>query len=60
MNRLSKCKTCDSPLVDGPDAERYVENHRISIMRKLGVHSSLELICFAAKVGIIDIELWKE
>jgi len=29
-------------------------------MRKLGVHSTLELIRYAAKVGIIDIDLWKD
>jgi DNA-binding CsgD family transcriptional regulator len=44
-------------LVDGPDAERYGENHRTSNMRKLGVRRSLEFIFYAAKVGIIDIDL---
>ena len=39
---------------------KTVENHRTSIMRKLGVHSTLELIRYAAKVGIIDIDLWKD
>jgi DNA-binding NarL/FixJ family response regulator len=39
---------------------KTVENHRTSIMRKLGVHSSLELVRYAAKVGIIDIDLWKD
>jgi DNA-binding NarL/FixJ family response regulator len=39
---------------------KTVENHRTSIMRKLGVHSTFELIRYAAKVGIIDIDLWKE
>ncbi|MCU0559467.1 MAG: response regulator transcription factor [Desulfobacterales bacterium] len=39
---------------------KTVENHRTSIMRKLGVHSSFELIRYAAKVGIIDIDRWKE
>jgi hypothetical protein len=29
-------------------------------MRKLGVHSTFELIRYAAKVGSIDIDLWKE
>jgi hypothetical protein len=29
-------------------------------VRKLGVHSTFELIRYAAKVGIIDIDLWKE
>jgi DNA-binding NarL/FixJ family response regulator len=39
---------------------KTAENHRTSIMRKLGVRSTLELIRYAAKVGIIDIDLWKE
>ena len=39
---------------------KTVENHRTSIMRKLGVQSTFELIRYAAKVGIIDIDLWKE
>jgi DNA-binding NarL/FixJ family response regulator len=39
---------------------KTVENHRTSIMRKLGVHSSFELIRYAAKVGIIDVDRWKE
>ena len=39
---------------------KTVENHRTSIMRKLGVHSTFGLIRYAAKVGIIDIDLWKE
>ena len=29
-------------------------------MRKLGVRRRLELARYAAKVGIIDIDLWKE
>jgi DNA-binding NarL/FixJ family response regulator len=29
-------------------------------MRKLDVHSSIELTRFAAKLGLIDIDLWKE
>jgi DNA-binding NarL/FixJ family response regulator len=39
---------------------KTVENHRTSIMRKLGVRSGLELIRYAAKVGIIDLDLWKD
>jgi DNA-binding CsgD family transcriptional regulator len=29
-------------------------------MRKLGIHSTVELVRYAAKVGIIDLDLWKE
>jgi DNA-binding NarL/FixJ family response regulator len=39
---------------------KTVENHRTSIMRKLGAHSTFELIRYAAKVGIIDVDRWKE
>lgn len=39
---------------------KTVENHRSSIMRKLGIHSTIELVRHAAKLGLIDIDLWKE
>ena len=38
---------------------KTVKNHRASIMGKLGVHSSHELMRYAAKVGVIDVDLWK-
>jgi len=39
---------------------KTVENHRSNIMRKLGLHSTIELVHYAAKLGLIDIDLWKE
>jgi len=39
---------------------KTVENHRSSIMRKLGIRKHIELIRYAAKLGLIDIDLWKE
>jgi DNA-binding NarL/FixJ family response regulator len=39
---------------------RTVENHRSSIMRKLDLHSNHELIRYAAKLGLIDLESWTE
>lgn len=39
---------------------KTVENHRTNVMRKLGVRSTIELIRYAAKVGIIDVDLWKD
>jgi len=39
---------------------KTVENHRSNIMRKLGLHSTFELIRYAAKLGLIDIDLWKK
>jgi len=37
---------------------RTVENHRSSIMRKLDLHTNHELIRYAAKLGLIDLEIW--
>ncbi len=39
---------------------KTVENHRSNIMRKLNLHSTLELVRYAAKIGLIDINNWKE
>ena len=41
-------------------SHRTVENHRSSIMRKLDLHSNLELVRYAAKHDLIDVDLWKE
>lgn len=38
---------------------KTAENHRANIMRKLELHSTLELVRYAAKLGIIDIDSWK-
>ena len=40
-------------------SQKTVENHRSKIYSKLDVHSSIELVRFAAKIGIIDVDLWK-
>jgi DNA-binding NarL/FixJ family response regulator len=39
---------------------KTVENHRSNIMGKLDVHSYAELVRFAARLGLIDLDLWKE
>ena len=39
---------------------KTVENHRNNIMRKLDLHSTVELVRYAAKLGLIDVDLWKE
>lgn len=39
---------------------KTVENHRANIMRKLDLHSTIELIRYAARLGLIDVDLWKE
>ncbi|RZB37773.1 MAG: hypothetical protein SRB2_00875 [Desulfobacteraceae bacterium Eth-SRB2] len=38
---------------------KTVENHRSNILCKLNLHSTLELVRYAARLGIIDVELWK-
>ena len=40
-------------------SQKTVENHRASIMRKLNIHSPVEIVRFAAKLGLIDVDLWK-
>ena len=39
---------------------KTVKNHRASIMNKLDIHSAYELMHYAAKIGLIDVDLWKE
>ncbi|MFO7716508.1 response regulator [Desulfosarcina sp.] len=38
---------------------KTVDNHRSNIMKKLDLHSSMDLVRYAAKLGLIDIDLWK-
>ena len=39
---------------------KTVKNHRANIMSKLNLHSHHELVRYAAKIGLIDLDLWKE
>ncbi len=39
---------------------KTVENHRFSIMNKLDLHSSIELVRYAARLGLIDVDRWKD
>ena len=39
---------------------KTVENHRTNIMHKLDLHSTVELVRYAVKLGLIDVDLWKE
>jgi DNA-binding NarL/FixJ family response regulator len=39
---------------------KTVENHRSKIMEKLDLHSTIDLVRYAAKLGLIDTELWKK
>jgi DNA-binding NarL/FixJ family response regulator len=40
-------------------SHKTVENHRSSIMNKLDLHSTIELVRYAARLGLIDVDLWK-
>ena len=39
---------------------KTADNHRHSIMRKLDIHSPFELVRYAVKLGMIDLDLWKD
>jgi DNA-binding NarL/FixJ family response regulator len=39
---------------------KTVKNHRARVMEKIGIHSVHELIRVAARLGLIDLDLWKE
>jgi len=43
-------KLCISP--------KTVDNHRANIMNKLDLHSTIDLVRYAAKLGLIDMDLW--
>jgi len=37
---------------------KTVENHRTNLMKKLGLHSTVELLRYAARLGLIDLDTW--
>jgi RNA polymerase sigma factor (sigma-70 family) len=39
---------------------KTVENHRTNIMNKLGLHSIMELVRYATRLGLVDVDLWKQ
>ncbi len=39
---------------------KTVENHRANIMEKLDLHSTLELIRYAVRLGLVDLDVWKK
>ncbi len=39
---------------------KTVENHRANIMNKLDLHSAMELVRYSARLGLIDVDLWKD
>ncbi len=40
-------------------SQKTVENHRSNVMGKLGLHSAIDLIRYAARIGLIDLDQWK-
>jgi len=40
-------------------SSKTVENHRSNIMNKLGLHTIMDLVRYAVKLGLIDIDLWR-
>jgi len=40
-------------------SRKTAENHKTNIMAKLNLHSTLDLVRYAVKLGIIDVERWK-
>lgn len=39
---------------------KTVENHRANIMKKLNLHSTMDLVRYAIRLGLIDVDLWKD
>lgn len=39
---------------------KTVEHHRANIMSKLDVHNMVELVRYAARLGLVDMESWRE
>jgi DNA-binding NarL/FixJ family response regulator len=37
---------------------KTVENHRSNILRKLGLSGTMELVRYAARIGLIDLQSW--
>ncbi|HHP7236253.1 MAG TPA: response regulator [Desulfobacterales bacterium] len=40
-------------------SQKTVENHRSNIYSKLEIHNSIELMRYAVRLGIVDVELWR-
>jgi DNA-binding NarL/FixJ family response regulator len=38
---------------------KTVENHKSNIMRKLELSSTVDLVKYSARIGLIDVDLWK-
>ena len=54
-NGMSSQKIADRLYI----SPKTVENHRSKIMRKLDVSNLIDLVKHAAKIGLVDLDLWK-
>ena len=41
-------------------SHKTVENHRINILKKLGLSSTMDILRYAVKIGLIDTDTWKQ
>ena len=55
-NGMSSQKIADKLYI----SPKTVENHRSRIMRKLDVSNAIDLARYAARIGLVDLDLWKE
>jgi len=55
-NGMSSQKIADKLYI----SPKTVENHRSRIMRKLDVSNVIDLARYAARIGLVDLDLWKE
>lgn len=39
---------------------KTVENHRGRVMKKLGLRGDIDLVRYAARIGLIEMDIWKE
>ncbi|MEN8210947.1 MAG: response regulator transcription factor [Thermodesulfobacteriota bacterium] len=56
VNGMSSQQIADKLFI----SPKTVKNHRSRIMRKLDVNSVIDLARHAAKIGLIDLDLWKK
>jgi len=40
-------------------SQKTVENHRSNIYNKLEIHNTIELVRYAVRLGIVDVDLWR-
>ncbi len=53
---LSSKKIADKLFI----SPKTVANHRANIFQKLGLHNTMELVKYAARLGLIDVGIWQK